>query len=108
MTELQESTLIGEALAIIDHGLGEMSRRTIMSTNEAADLLLDLRMILARAELCVAGLDGPTSVAHDHTPSEVIVTTSPGSEAGTASRSHGLAGFWHPSLGHHGRPGSAV
>jgi hypothetical protein len=38
---------ITEALAVIDKGLGEMLHRELVSTNEVADLLLDLRTVLA-------------------------------------------------------------
>lgn len=43
--ELDEA--ITEALAVIDKGLGDMLHRELVSTNEVADLLLDLRMLLA-------------------------------------------------------------
>ena len=38
---------IDEALALIDQGLGLTMSRDLMSTNEVADLLLDVRTILA-------------------------------------------------------------
>ncbi len=38
---------INEALALIDQGLGLTMSRELMSTNEVADLLLDVRSILA-------------------------------------------------------------
>lgn len=40
---------ITEALALIDEGLGLTMSRELMSTNEVADLLLDVRSILAAA-----------------------------------------------------------
>jgi hypothetical protein len=43
--ELDET--INEALAVIDKGLGELLNRELVSTNEVADLLLDLRTLLA-------------------------------------------------------------
>lgn len=43
--ELDEA--ITEALAVIDKGLGELLHRELVSTNEVADLLLDLRTLLA-------------------------------------------------------------
>jgi hypothetical protein len=42
--ELDEA--INEALAVIDKGLGELLHRELVSTNEVADLLLDLRTLL--------------------------------------------------------------
>lgn len=38
---------IAEALALIDRGLGDMQHRELVSTDEVADLLLDLRLLLA-------------------------------------------------------------
>lgn len=48
MTETVEVN-IAEALALIDEGLGLTMSRDLMSTNEVADLLLDVRSILATA-----------------------------------------------------------
>ena len=47
MTETQELDVITEALAIIDRGLGEMLHRELVSTDEVADLLLDVRTLLS-------------------------------------------------------------
>lgn len=47
MTETQEPEIIGEALRIIDQGLSDMLHRELVSTNEVADLLLDVRTLLA-------------------------------------------------------------
>ena len=48
MTEtLEASQVIAEALAVIDRGLSEMLHRELVSTDEVADLLLDVRMVLA-------------------------------------------------------------
>ena len=47
MTETHELEAITEALSIIDRALGEMLHRELMSTSEVADLLLDLRSVLA-------------------------------------------------------------
>ena len=58
MTETHELELITEALAIIDRGLGDMTHRALVSTDEVADLLLDVRMILSTTELPVTELDG--------------------------------------------------
>ena len=47
MTETKEPKIITEALAVIDKGLSEMLHRELVSTNEVADLLLDVRTLLA-------------------------------------------------------------
>lgn len=50
MTETQDrEDMISEVLAVIDRGLGEMQHRELVSTTEVADLLLDLRLLLAAA-----------------------------------------------------------
>jgi hypothetical protein len=41
-----DEAMITEALALIDRGLGEMMRRELVSTDEVADLLLDVRTLL--------------------------------------------------------------
>lgn len=38
--------VIAEALALIDRGLGDMMHRELVSTDEVADLLLDVRSLL--------------------------------------------------------------
>ena len=53
MTETRVSDVIQQALAVIDRGLGEMQHRELVSTDEVADLLLDLRLLLVSA--CRAG-----------------------------------------------------
>ena len=40
--------MISEALAVIDKGLGQLGHRELVSSNEVADLLLDVRMLLAQ------------------------------------------------------------
>ncbi len=56
MTETSEPTVINDALAVIDRGLSEMLHRELVSTDEVADLLLDVRMLLAAADVeAVAG-----------------------------------------------------
>jgi hypothetical protein len=50
MTETIEVN-IAEALALIDSGLGLTMSRELMTTNEVADLLLDVRSILAAVPL---------------------------------------------------------
>lgn len=47
MTETAEPKIIAEALTVIDKGLTEMLHRELVSTNEVADLLLDVRTLLA-------------------------------------------------------------
>jgi hypothetical protein len=42
-----EIDAIHEALALIDQGLGDMSHRALVSTDEVSDLLLDVRVLLA-------------------------------------------------------------
>ena len=51
--------MINEALAIIDKGLGDMTpSRPLVSTDEVADLLLDVRTLLAATtELPVSELN---------------------------------------------------
>lgn len=39
--------MISEALAVIDKGLGNLGHRELVSSNEVADLLLDVRTLLA-------------------------------------------------------------
>jgi hypothetical protein len=39
--------VISEALAVIDKGLGDLLHRELVSTNEVADLLLDVRTLLS-------------------------------------------------------------
>ena len=46
MTEVVEVN-IEEALALIDQGLGTVNSRELMSASEVADLLLDVRVLLA-------------------------------------------------------------
>lgn len=41
--------VIQEAMAVIDQALGTMQARELVSTDEVADLLLDLRLLLATA-----------------------------------------------------------
>ena len=48
MTEtIEAGQVVAEALAVIDRGLSEMLHRELVSTDEVADLLLDVRTILA-------------------------------------------------------------
>jgi hypothetical protein len=49
MTEIDDA-VITEALAIIDKGLGDMLHRELVSTDEVADLLLDVRSLLVHPD----------------------------------------------------------
>jgi hypothetical protein len=47
MTKTQESAeMIVEALALIDRGLTDISHRELVSSDEVANLLLDVRTVL--------------------------------------------------------------
>jgi len=49
MTDVKElDEQVAEALALIDRGLGDMLHRELVSTDEVADLLLDVRSLLAQ------------------------------------------------------------
>jgi hypothetical protein len=50
MTEIRDD-VIGEALALIDKGLGDMLHRELVSTDEVADLLLDVRTLLSAPDV---------------------------------------------------------
>jgi hypothetical protein len=48
MTDTKElDEQVAEALALIDRGLGDMLHRELVSTDEVADLLLDVRSLLS-------------------------------------------------------------
>ena len=44
--QVLDGKVINEALAVIDKALGEMLNRELVSTDEVADLLLDVRLLL--------------------------------------------------------------
>jgi hypothetical protein len=46
MTEAREVAVITEALTVIDDALAKMLNRELVSTEEVADLLLDVRVLL--------------------------------------------------------------
>ena len=48
--DTREPKIISEALAVIDKGLAEMLHRELVSTDEVADLLLDVRTLLATSD----------------------------------------------------------
>ena len=47
-TEKHDAESITEALTLIDQGLGTLLDRQLVSTNEVADLLLDVRTLLSK------------------------------------------------------------
>ena len=51
MSEVVENEAIVEALAIIDHSLGQLHTRELVSSSEVSDVLLDVRSLLAALEL---------------------------------------------------------
>ena len=51
MSETLELDAITQALQIIDRSLGTLHQRELVSTAEVSDLLLDMRSVLAAAEL---------------------------------------------------------
>ncbi|MFM8816100.1 MAG: hypothetical protein ACKOE0_08850 [Actinomycetes bacterium] len=46
MTEARDAAIITEALTVIDEALAKMLNRELVSTEEVADLLLDVRVLL--------------------------------------------------------------
>jgi hypothetical protein len=52
MTDTKErEELLVEVLSLIDRGLNEMKHRELVSTDEVADLLLDVRLLLTAIEV---------------------------------------------------------
>ena len=51
MTETRDTETINEAVALIDRGLGDISERSLVSSAEIADLLLDVRTLLTRVDV---------------------------------------------------------
>jgi hypothetical protein len=49
MTEIRDDAVISEALSVIDKALADMLNRELVSTDEVADLLLDVRVLLITA-----------------------------------------------------------
>jgi hypothetical protein len=57
VTDVQETTTdesIRTAMQLIDQGLGDIAERQIVSTAEVADLLLDVRSVLAKLDARVS------------------------------------------------------
>ncbi|GIS99152.1 MAG: hypothetical protein Ct9H300mP12_02020 [Acidimicrobiales bacterium] len=50
VTEMLDTTKIDEIRAIIDRGLGTTQSRELIAASEVADLLLDLRLLLATSD----------------------------------------------------------
>jgi len=50
VTEILDATKIDEIRAIIDRGLGNTQSRELIAASEVADLLLDLRLLLATTD----------------------------------------------------------
>ena len=50
VTEMLDTTTIDEIRAIIDRGLGTTQSRELIAASEVADLLLDLRLLLAPSD----------------------------------------------------------
>ncbi|HIM85077.1 MAG: hypothetical protein MK184_04060 [Acidimicrobiales bacterium] len=51
MTETLDTTTIDEIKAVIDRGLGTTKSRELIAASEVADLLLDLRLLLATSDV---------------------------------------------------------
>jgi hypothetical protein len=68
MTDTITRDAIQEALGLIDHGLGEIQHRELLSANEVADLLLDVRLALSVAE-------APASDSTDDGDARVVMTS---------------------------------
>lgn len=51
MTEERDAETINEAVALIDRGLGDIAERSLVSSAEIADLLLDVRSLLTRVDV---------------------------------------------------------
>lgn len=61
MTETLDRQQVSQALDMIDRGLGDLKHRRLVSTDEMADLLLDVRSLLSVPPLEVS--DPPAAVA---------------------------------------------
>jgi hypothetical protein len=53
VTETRTPDVIREALAVIDRGLSDVQHRELVSADEVADLLLDLRLLLVTAAAAI-------------------------------------------------------
>lgn len=50
MTSTSETQAITDALKLIDRGLGDIQHRSLVSSDEVANLLLDVRLLLMSSE----------------------------------------------------------
>ena len=46
--QVQHEAVVAEAVSVIDEALTKMMQRELLSSNEVADILLDVRMLLTR------------------------------------------------------------
>ncbi|MBC8194767.1 MAG: hypothetical protein ISR43_08375 [Acidimicrobiia bacterium] len=53
VTETLDTATIDEIKAIIDRGLGTTKSRELIASSEVADLLLDLRLLLATSDAAI-------------------------------------------------------
>lgn len=53
VTETLDAATIDEIKAIIDRGLGTTKSRELIASSEVADLLLDLRLLLATSDAAI-------------------------------------------------------
>ena len=53
VTETLDTAAIDEIKAIIDRGLGTTKSRELIASSEVADLLLDLRLLLATSDAAI-------------------------------------------------------
>ena len=51
VTETLDTTTIDEIKAVIDRGLGTTKSRELIAASEVADLVLDLRLLLATSDV---------------------------------------------------------
>jgi hypothetical protein len=65
--EAPRTDKLTEALTLIDEGLSGLQSRELISANEVADLLLDVRTLLSSASLSAASLGGSEPSLTDDT-----------------------------------------
>ena len=53
VTETLDTATIDEIKALIDRGLGTTKSRELIASSEVADLLLDLRLLLATSDAAI-------------------------------------------------------
>ena len=63
MTETLDRQQVLQALELIDRGLADLQHRRLVTTDEMADLLLDVRSILAAPQVELGG-DAPVAVTN--------------------------------------------